>query len=481
MILDRVAKKLLSPAGLDIEDLQKALVDLYRADLDFGDIYLQSLMSEAWSIDEGVVKNGFYRNEQGFGIRAISGEKVSLAYSDEISANAIKQSIRSAKSITKLGQERNVCVFTPVNAHNLYSDINPRATVERSKNIQLLKDMDKYARDKCQYVKQFHASISCAYTKFIVAATDGTLAADIQPVVVLHCGVVVEKNGRKEMGGDGGGSRSGFDFFYETVGGTTRAFSYVDEAIRQALVNLDAIPAPAGLMPVVLASGKSGVLIHEAVGHGLEGDSCRKGGSMFGSMMGKKVASDICTVLDNGTLPNSTGSINVDDEGVLSRSNVLIQDGIISAFMYDKHNSRLVGKTSTGNGRRSSYKKMPITRMTNTYMQPGSCSASDIIGSVKKGLYAVDFGGGQVDVTNGQFVFGINEAYLIEDGRVTAPVKGATLIGNSLDIMNSVSMIGNDLRFDPGLGRCGKGGQWVRVGIGIPTLKIDNITVGGTN
>lgn len=480
MILEKVTEKTLHPAELEISDLHSALADLHHSDLDFGDIYIQHAMAESWMIDESKVKNGSFNIMQGLGVRAVSGEKCSLAFSHEISANAIKQSVKSARSISRIGQEASVPVLTEVKGNSFYEPINPFETMDRDLKIKLLQDMDKYARDSCPLVRQFNARISGSFRHVLVASTDGTLGADIRPLISLRCGVVVEKDGRRESGGAGGGTRGCFDFFFEPVGNTTRAMSYVDDAIRQALVKLESVEAPAGPMTVVLASGKSGVLIHEAVGHGLEGDSCRKNTSLFSKLMGQKVSSPVCTVVDDGTIPNSPGSLNIDDEGNRARRNVLIENGVVTSFMYDRHNASLVGKQSTGNGRRMSHSTIPITRMTNTYMMPGESEPEEIISSVKHGVYAVDFAGGQVDTTSGQFIFEADEAYMIENGKVTVPIKGATLIGNAIEVMNNISMVGNDLAFDPGLGSCGKRGQLVRVGIGIPTLKIDSITVGGT-
>ncbi len=480
MILEKVAEKVLHPAELEFDDLHKALGNLNHSDLDFGDIYIQHTMHESWMIDESTVKNGNFHISQGLGVRAVSGEKSSLAYSDEVSANAIRQSVKSARSISRIGQDAAVPVFAGVDGNDLYKDVNPLESLDRTLKIKLLQDMDKYARDSSPLVRQFSASISGSFRYVLVAATDGTLAADIRPLISLRCSVVVEKNGRRESGGAGGGTRGGFDFFFEPVGNTTRAMFYVDDAIRQALVKLESVEAPAGPMTVVLASGKSGVLIHEAVGHGLEGDSCRKNTSLFSKMMGQKVSSPFCTVVDDGTIPGSPGSLNIDDEGNRTRRNVLIENGIVTSFMYDRHNASLMGTTSTGNGRRMSYSCIPITRMTNTYMMPGESEPEEIISSVKHGVYAVDFAGGQVDTTSGQFIFETDEAYMIENGKVTVPIKSATLIGDAIKVMSNISMVGNDLAFDPGLGACGKKGQRVRVGIGIPTLKIDSITVGGT-
>ncbi len=480
MNLDRVTNKLLAHADLGLENVQNSLHDLCKSYIDYGDLYFQNTISESWYIEDSIVKNGRYSIAQGVGVRAITGEKTGFAYSDEISTNALKQSVRAARSIAKSGQNAKAKILSEVKTNQLYLPINPVKSLELEQKIKLLQDLDTYARAKCPLITQFRASIASIYENILVAATDGTLSADIRPLIRLSCSVVVSKNDRKESGYSGGGARTGYDYFFEPVGNTTRAYSYVDDAIRGALINLESIDAPAGVFPVVLASGWAGVLIHEAIGHGLEGDSCRRGESMFATKMGQKVASDLCTIVDDGTIAKFRGSLSVDDEGVPTKHNVLIENGKLASFMYDKHNARLAGKESTGNGRRSSYSHVPITRMTNTYMQPGNSTPEDIISSVKKGIYAVNFGGGQVDTTSGQFVFHAQEAYLLENGKVTTPIKGATLIGNAIEVMNQVSMVGNDLKFDWGIGSCGKAGQSVPVGIGIPTLKLDGITVGGT-
>lgn len=480
MNLDRVTNKLLAHADLSLENVQNSLNDLCKSYIDFGDLYFQNSISESWYIEDSIVKNGRYNISQGVGVRAISDDKTGFAYSDEISGNALRQSVRAARSIAKSGQNIKARIINETKSNQLYLPINPVKSLEREQKIKLLQDLDNYARGKSPLISQFTASIASTYQNILVAATDGTLSADIRPLVRLSCHVVVTKNGRTESGTGGGGARVGYDYFFEQVGNTTRAYTYVDEAIRSALVNLESIDAPAGVFPVVLASGWAGVLIHEAVGHGLEGDSCRKGESLFANKMGQKVASDLCTVIDDGTIAKARGSLSVDDEGVATKHNVLIENGKLVSYMYDKHNARLSGRESTGNGRRESYSCVPITRMTNTYLQPGHSSPEDIISSVKKGIYAVNFSGGQVDTTSGQFVFCAQEAYLLENGKITAPIKGATLIGSAIDVMNQISMIGNDLKFDLGIGTCGKAGQSVPVGIGIPTLKIDGITVGGT-
>lgn len=480
MNFDRVVNKLLEPADLNIDKVQIALTELLKPGIDFGDIYFQNKCSESWYIEDSIVKSGSYSICQGMGVRAITGEKTGFSYSDEISINALKQTVRTASGISRKGQDKKIRILNEIKGNNLYQPLNPLKSLEREQKIKLLQEMDVYARTKCPEIKQFTAYISSSYENILIAATDGTLAVDIRPFVRISCSVVVNRNGRTESGHAGGGARLSYNYFFENIGEKTRAMSYVDEAIRVALVNLDSIEAPAGVFPVVLAAGWAGVLIHEAVGHGLEGDSCRKGESIFANLENEKVAANQCTIVDDGTIENARGSISIDDEGVPSCRNVLIENGILKNFMYDKHSAFLVGKKSTGNGRRESYSSIPITRMTNTYMLPGSYDPEEIKNSVKRGIYAVNFGGGQVNPTSGKFVFTVDEAYIIENGKITRPIKGVTLIGDSLDIMKKVSMVGNDLKLDPGIGSCGKQGQSVPVGIGIPTLKIEGITVGGT-
>lgn len=480
MNLDRTINKILVPNELDLEQVQTSLQELCKYDIDYGDLYFQFGCNESWSIEESIVKDGSFGIGQGVGVRAITGEKTGFAYSDEISPTALKQTVKAARGIARKGGDQKAKILTENSVKQLYLPLNPIDSIDRDQKIKLLQEMDRYARSKCEYITQFNASVSGSYENILIAATDGTLAADIRPLVHLGCTVVVSKNGRTEHGHAGGGARMGFEFFFEQVDLVSRAMSYVDEAIRIALVNLESKPAPAGIYPVVLSAGWSGVLIHEAVGHGLEGDSCRKGQSVYAKLTGEKVASDLCTIVDDGTIAKSRGSISIDDEGVASKYNVLIENGTLKSFMYDKHSAHLVGKESTGNGRRESYSCTPLTRMTNTYMLPGKSEEAEIIESVKDGIYAVSLGGGQVDTTSGKFVFNVNEAYEIKKGKIGDPIKGITLIGDAIGVMKEISMVGNNLKFDPGIGNCGKGGQWVPVGIGIPTVKIDAITVGGT-
>jgi len=428
-------------------------------------------------LEDGIIKGGSYNIDRGVGVRVMSGEKTGFAYSDDILMPALEQAARAARSISQSGGHQAIESWKWTTGHQLYLPINPLQSLNENEKIALLQRIDAYARQQDSRVIQVNVSLAAEYETILVMASDGHLAADVRPLVRLNVSVVVEQNGRREQGYAGGGGRYDYQYFVTNDLG----LSYAREAVRQALVNLEAVDAPAGTMPVVLGPGWPGVLLHEAVGHGLEGDFNRKGTSVFSGKMGQKVASSLCTVVDDGTLPNRRGSLNVDDEGVPTQRTVLIENGILRNYIQDKRNARLMGMESTGNGRRESYAHVPMPRMTNTYMLPGTSSPEDIIASVKKGIYAVNFGGGQVDITSGKFVFSASEAYLIENGKVTRPVKGATLIGNGPEVLNKVSMVGTDLKLDTGIGVCGKDGQSVPVGVGQPTLRIDALTVGGTN
>ncbi len=467
---------LLAPTGLGESDLDRMLGELVGGGIDAADIYFQSSRLESWVLEDGIVKEGSYSIEQGAGIRAISGEKTGFAYSDELHLAPLIDAARAARAIARSGGDGTVKVagLTPV--RQLYQPINPLLSLTESEKVELLRRVDAEARKQDSRVQQVIVSLVGAHDVMMVAATDGTLSADVRPLVRLNVQVIVEQGERREQGSSGGGARDSFQFLLDEE----RALGFAREAVRQALVNLEAVDAPAGTMPVVLGPGWPGVLLHEAVGHGLEGDFNRKGTSAFSGRMGEMVASSCCTVVDDGTLPGRRGSLSVDDEGTESQNTVLIEDGVLKGYLQDKHNARLMGVESTGNGRRESYAHLPLPRMTNTYMLSGSYDPQEIIASVDKGIYAVNFGGGQVDITSGRFVFSANEAYLIENGKVTAPVKGATLIGNGPEAMMQISMVGNDLAFDQGVGVCGKEGQSVPVGVGQPTLRIDELTVGGT-
>ena len=480
MLLNQVTESLLLPHELDETTLARLLRQLMGHQIDFGDFYFQSSYHESWVLEDSIVKDGSYNIDQGVGVRAVSGEKTGFAYSDEISLLALSQSVIAARGIADSGGSGEIKIWQPARTVELYPAMDPLNSLEKPQKIALLEQIDRFARTLDPAVTQVIASLSGVYEEVLVAGTDGTLCADIRPLVRLNCTVLVERNGRRERGSSGGGGRFGYDYFLETVGDEIRALGYAREAVRQAFVNLDAMDAPAGSMPVVLGPGWPGVLLHEAVGHGLEGDFNRKGSSAFAGKIGQKVASEHCTIVDDGTLPGRRGSVSMDDEGVSGQNTVLIEKGILKGYIQDKLNARLMGVATTGNGRRESYAHLPMPRMTNTYMLAGEYDPEEIIASVKEGIYAPNFGGGQVDITSGKFVFSASEAYLIENGRITTPIKGATLIGNGPEAMQQVSMVGRDLALDAGVGVCGKEGQSVPVGVGQPTLKLDMMTVGGT-
>ena len=480
MLLNQVTESLLLPHELDETTLARLLRQLMGHQIDFGDFYFQSSYHESWVLEDSIVKDGSYNIDQGVGVRAVSGEKTGFAYSDEISLLALSQSVIAARGIADSGGSGEIKIWQPARTVELYPAMDPLNSLEKPQKIALLEQIDRFARTLDPAVTQVIASLSGVYEEVLVAGTDGTLCADIRPLVRLNCTVLVERNGRRERGSSGGGGRFGYDYFLETVGDEIRALGYAREAVRQAFVNLDAMDAPAGSMPVVLGPGWPGVLLHEAVGHGLEGDFNRKGSSAFAGKIGQKVASEHCTIVDDGTLPGRRGSVSMDDEGVSGQNTVLIEKGILKGYIQDKLNARLMGVATTGNGRRESYAHLPMPRMTNTYMLAGEYDPEEIIASVKQGIYAPNFGGGQVDITSGKFVFSASEAYLIENGRITTPIKGATLIGNGPEAMQQVSMVGRDLALDAGVGVCGKEGQSVPVGVGQPTLKLDMMTVGGT-
>ena len=480
MLLNQVTECLLLPHELDETTLARLLRQLMGHQIDFGDFYFQSSYHESWVLEDSIVKDGSYNIDQGVGVRAVSGEKTGFAYSDEISLLALSQSVIAARGIADSGGSGEIKIWQPARSVELYPAMDPLNSLAKPQKIALLEQIDRFARTLDPAVTQVIASLSGVYEEVLVAGTDGTLCADIRPLVRLNCTVLVERNGRRERGSSGGGGRFGYDYFLEPVGDEIRALGYAREAVRQAFVNLEAMDAPAGSMPVVLGPGWPGVLLHEAVGHGLEGDFNRKGSSAFAGKIGQKVASEHCTIVDDGTLPGRRGSVSMDDEGVSGQNTVLIEKGILKGYIQDKLNARLMGVATTGNGRRESYAHLPMPRMTNTYMLAGEYDPEEIIASVKQGIYAPNFGGGQVDITSGKFVFSASEAYLIENGRITTPIKGATLIGNGPEAMQQVSMVGRDLALDAGVGVCGKEGQSVPVGVGQPTLKLDMMTVGGT-
>ncbi len=474
--LELAQNQLLVPAGLDENDLQKVLDQLMQNNVDAADLYFQLSRNESWSLEDGIVKDGRYNIDQGVGVRAISGEKTGFAYSDAIQFPALTQAADAARAIAHSGDKGKSQIFSKGAGHDLYTPDDPLASMTADEKVALLHAADAAARAADSRVKEVTVSLAASHDTILIAAADGTLAGDVRPLIRLNVSVIVEHKGKREQGGHGGGGRRGYRYFIDQ----SAAEEFAREAVRQALVNLDAIPAPAGSMDVVLGPGWPGVLLHEAVGHGLEGDFNRKGSSAFSGRIGEQVAAKGVTVVDNGTLPDRRGSLNIDDEGTPTQETVLIEDGILKGYMQDKMNAQLMGVESTGNGRRESYGYLPMPRMTNTYMQAGDKDPQEIIASIKKGLYAVNFAGGQVDITSGKFVFSASEAYLVENGKITAAVKGATLIGNGPDVMNRITMIGNDLELDTGVGTCGKEGQSVPVGVGQPTLRIDGITVGGT-
>ncbi|WP_434525821.1 metalloprotease TldD [Photorhabdus asymbiotica] len=480
MSLTSVSEHLLAANKLSHQDLFSVLGQLVERRLDYADLYFQSSYHESWVLEDRIIKDGSYNIDQGVGVRAISGEKTGFAYADQITLNALQQSVQAARSIVHEKGNGKVHTLGEVAYSRLYAAIDPLQSFSREEKIALLQRVDQVARAEDPRVQEVNASLTGIYERVLVAATDGTLAADIRPMVRLSVSVLVEDNGKREHGTSGGGGRYGYEYFLEMIGGQDRAEQFAREAVRMALVNLSAVAAPAGTMPVVLGAGWPGVLLHEAVGHGLEGDFNRRGTSVFSGQIGKKVASELCTVVDDGTIKGRRGSLTIDDEGVPGQYNVLIENGILKGYMQDKMNARLMGVAPTGNGRRESYAHLPMPRMTNTYLLAGNSTPEEIISSVENGLYAPNFGGGQVDITSGKFVFSTSEAYLIENGKITKPVKGATLIGSGIEAMQQISMVGNDLDLDKGVGVCGKEGQSVPVGVGQPTLKLDNLTVGGT-
>ena len=480
MTLNLVSEQLLAANNIKQQDLSALLGQLSERRLDYADLYFQSSYHESWGLEDSIIKEGSWNIDQGVGIRAISGEKTGFAYADQLTLNALQQSAEAARSIVRESGNGQVKTLAAVNHKPLYAAVNPLDSLSREDKITLLHRVDKVARAQDSRVQEVSVSLTGIYEQVLVAATDGTFAADIRPLVRLSVSVLVEDHGKRERGASGGGARTGYEFFLADEEGEVRADAWAKEAVRMALVNLSAVAAPAGTLPVVLGAGWPGVLLHEAVGHGLEGDFNRRGTSVFSGQMGQKVASDLCTVVDDGTLSGLRGSLAIDDEGVPGQYNVLIENGVLKGYMQDKLNARLMGVPPTGNGRRESYAHLPMPRMTNTYMLGGQSTPQEIIESVEYGLYAPNFGGGQVDITSGKFVFSTSEAYLIEKGKITSPVKGATLIGSGIEAMQQISMVGNDLALDKGVGVCGKDGQSVPVGVGQPTLKLDKLTVGGT-
>ena len=466
---------LLAPYSLDDYALQRIFGEMLAHKIDYADLYFQYSRNEGWSLEEGIVKAGSFNIDQGVGVRAVAGEKTAFAYSDDISLTALTSAAQATRAIARQGASGATQVAQRGNGRNLYVPRDPLASLDDAAKVALLENIERKARALDPRVTQVMASLGGEYEVVLVTRSDGVTAADVRPLVRLSLQVIVEQDGRREQGGAGGGGR--FDYAYFTDAMLT---DYAQKAVSQALTNLDARPAPAGTMTVVLGPGWPGVLLHEAIGHGLEGDFNRKGSSAFSGRIGERVAAPGVTVVDDGTIPQRRGSLNIDDEGNPTQRNVLIEDGVLKNYMQDSLNARLMGMPVTGNGRRESYAHVPMPRMTNTYMLNGDKDPQEIIQSVKRGLYAVNFGGGQVDITSGKFVFSASEAYMIEDGKVTYPVRGATLIGNGPDVLTRVAMIGNDMALDTGVGTCGKEGQSVPVGVGQPTLRIDGLTIGGT-
>jgi TldD protein len=468
---------LLTPFGLDESHLTRALGEIKAHHVDEADLYFQYTRSEGWSLEEGIVKTGSFSIDQGVGVRAVSGEKTAFAYSDDISEAALLDAARTVRTIGNASQKGRVQVAKPkvAQSRSLYSGTDPISTLDSATKVALLGKVETLARAKDPRVSQVMAGLAMEYDVVLVARADGTLAADVRPLVRLSVTVIAEQKGRREVGSAGGGGRFGLAYFDDA-----QITQYVNEAVHAALTNLEARPAPAGEMTVVLGPGWPGILLHEAIGHGLEGDFNRKGSSAFSGRIGERVAAKGVTVLDDGTIAQRRGSLNVDDEGNTSGRNVLIEDGILKGYIQDAMNARLMGVAPTGNGRRESYAHIPMPRMTNTYMLGGDKDPQEIVKSIKKGLYATNFGGGQVDITSGKFVFSASEAYWVENGKILYPVKGATIVGSGPECLKRVSMIGNDMRLDSGVGTCGKEGQSVPVGVGQPTLRIDGLTVGGT-
>ncbi|NIV18608.1 MAG: metalloprotease TldD [Woeseiaceae bacterium] len=474
--VNAVMAQMLEPAGLGEQQLSKTLGSMMRGGVDYADLYFQVTRSESWTVEDRIIREGSFNLDQGVGVRAVSGEKTGLAYSDELLLPALENAASAARAIARQGASQALQAWVRHDREPLYPVIDPTTSITDAQKTRMLGELEQATRDLDDRIEQVIISLSSSQDLVLVAASDGTLASDVRPLVRLNVSVILEQDGRREQGYAGGGSRADLHYFLSS----DRPMEYAREAVRQAAVQLEAIAAPAGMMPVVLGPGWPGILLHEAVGHGLEGDFNRKGTSAFSGRVGERVAPQGCTIVDDGTLPRRRGSLAVDDEGTPGQCNVLVEDGILRGYMQDKLNARLMGVAPTGNGRRESFAHMPMPRMTNTYMLAGAHDPGEIIASVDKGLYAPNFGGGQVDITSGKFVFSASEAYLIEKGKITTPVKGAMLIGDGPEALTRISMIGSDLELDTGVGTCGKEGQSVPVGVGQPTLRIDELTVGGT-
>ncbi len=475
--LDLAKSILLEPFGLDEPALIRAMGTIFNHQVDYADLYFQFTKNESWSLEEGIVKTGSFSIDQGVGVRAVAGDKTAFSYSDDISGRALEDAAKATRTIGRQGEGKVklASVIKPVENHSLYIPNDPLQTISAAEKVALLEKVEKLARAADPRIVQVMAGLAGEFDVVLVARSDGVLAADVRPLIRLSVTVIAEQNGRREMGTSGGGGRYGYAYITDEL-----ISHYVNEATRSALVNLEAKPAPAGPMTVVLGSGWPGVLLHEAIGHGLEGDFNRKGSSAFSGRLGEKVAADGITVVDDGSIRNRRGSLNMDDEGNPTQRTVLIENGILKGYLQDTLNARLMNMAVTGNARRESFAHLPMPRMTNTFMLAGDRNPEEIIASVKNGLYAANFGGGQVDITNGKFVFSASEAYVIENGKLAYPVKGATLVGNGPDILKRVTMVGNDMQLDSGVGVCGKEGQSVPVGVGQPTLRIEDVTVGGT-
>ena len=467
---------MLEPVGLDEGHLSKTLGSIMQGGVDYADLYFQLSRQESWTVEDRIIREGSFSLDQGVGVRAVSGEKTGFAYSDELMLPALEYAAGAARAIARQGQGAAVQAWSKADSALLYPLSDPTTSITDEQKTTLLGEIEAATRALDSRVEQVIISLASSQDLVLVAASDGTLASDVRPLVRLNVSVILEHEGRREQGYAGGGARADLNYFLSG----DLPLQYAREAVRQAIVQLEASAAPAGMMPVVLGPGWPGILLHEAVGHGLEGDFNRKGTSAFSGKAGEQVASEHCTIVDDGTLPNRRGSLAIDDEGTPGQYNVLVENGVLKGYMQDKLNARLMGVAPTGNGRRESFAHMPMPRMTNTYMLAGPHDPGDIIASVDNGLYAPNFGGGQVDITSGKFVFSASEAYLIENGKVTAPVKGAMLVGDGPEVLARISMIGNDLALDSGVGTCGKEGQSVPVGVGQPTLRIDELTVGGT-
>jgi TldD protein len=475
--LSLAKESILGPANLLEHDIDQIMGCLLGAQVDAADIYFQSSRYESWVLEDGIIKQGTHNSEQGAGVRAISGEKTGFAYSDQLVLPALLEAAHNVKAITRQGQQRRVQVASAAASPALYLPVNPLHSITDQEKVDLLHRVDRETRKLDERIEQVIVSLIGVHDSILIADQDGQLAGDVRPLIRMNVTVIIEQAGRREQGSMGGGARADYGYFLDA----DKGLEYGRQAVHQAVINLEATEAPAGAMTVVLGPGWPGILLHEAIGHGLEGDFNRKGTSAFSGRLGERVGSELCTIVDDGTLTGRRGSLSIDDEGTPTENTMLIENGILKGYMQDKLNARLMGVKATGNGRRESYAHLPMPRMTNTYMLPGDSDPGEIIASVEKGLYASNFGGGQVDITSGKFVFSASEAYLIENGKITRPVKGATLIGNGPDVLTRVSMVGNDLELDSGVGTCGKEGQSVPVGVGQPTIKIDSLTVGGTS